>query len=53
MRLGAINAPFDALDCCVTEATDVIIVTVYRPSGSEHQAVSREAKYFKDHHLFP
>lgn len=43
--------PFDSIDCCITEAPDIIIVTVYRASGSKYQPVTGETRDLQDHHL--
>lgn len=43
--------PFDAVDCCVTKAPDIVIVPVYRASGGKDQAVSRETRDLQDHHI--
>lgn len=51
-KSSAIARPFDAIDCRIAEASDIIIVTVYRASGGKHHAVSRETRDLQDHHIF-
>lgn len=51
-KSSATARPFDAIDCRITEASDIIIVSVYRASGGKHHAVSRETQDLQDHHIF-
>lgn len=51
-KSSAIARPFDAIDCRITKASDIIIVAVYRASGGKHHAVSRETRDLQDHHIF-
>lgn len=44
--------PFDATDCRIIKASDIVIVSVYRASGGKHHAVPRETWDFQDHHIF-
>lgn len=48
-----VHRPLDAVDGCVTEAADIIIVAVYRAGGGKHQAVTREIRDLEDHHFLP
>lgn len=51
-KWSAIARPFDAIDCRITKASDIIIVTIYRASGGKHHAISRETWNLQDHHIF-
>lgn len=52
-KSAAFNWPLDPVDCCITEAPDVIVVAVYGAGGGKHQAVTRKARDLDDHHLLP
>lgn len=53
IKSAPIHSPFDAVGRCIAEASDIIIVTVYRAGGGKHQAVTRETGDPQDHHLLP
>lgn len=51
--MTATNRPFDAVDCCIAETPDIIVVPVYWTSGGKDQSVTRETRDLQEHHLFP
>lgn len=47
-----LHSPFNAIDCRVTEAPDIIVVTVYWASGGKHQSVTGQTDNLENHDFF-